>query len=135
MISPADFSILPLFNGGVVKEYTNYESGNRAELLVGPQYVLLRPEFAAAHGKPREPAKKIIRILIVDCGHRFTHHIPGFLYALEKVLKAPKITLISRDFAENPNRLNSALDIKCVPAVGAMAAAMLDCDVAFAGGG
>ncbi len=129
------FDTTLLLNAGVVHEYLDYENQGGTEILSGPEYVLLRPEFACAHNTIREIARKVGKVLVVDCGHRFSRVVPRLMLALESILDSPDVMLVSRLYSSNPNRMNSTLDILCVPTIRDMAAAMLDADLVITCGG
>jgi len=129
------FETSMVINGGIVPEYTEYAPGGSAEIFCGPEYALMRPEFAVANRKVRTISNRVSKILIIDPGHRFSRLVPRFLHGIEKHVDEPKVTLVSRGYSENPNRISSALDIYLKPSVPDMSAAMMESDIAISGGG
>lgn len=130
-----DFNASLVVNGGVVDEYTNYKGSVSGELLCGPKYVLLRPEFTKAAMKLREFTSKIETALIVDCGNTFTARIPHFIAALETVAPAVKVKIVSKALIASESKPKTNLQVEYIPAIQDMAEAMVDADVAFTGGG
>lgn len=130
-----DFKAALVVNGGVVDEYTNYGDSISGELLCGPKYVLLRPEFTKAAIKLREFSTKIETALVVDCGNSFTSRIPEFLSALETIAPAAKVKVVSKAIAASEDKPKTTLDVAYIPAIQDMAEAMGDADIAFTGGG
>lgn len=124
-----------VLNSGVAPEYTTYEDQGNTRLLLGPEYVLLRPEFARVRNTIRQIEEAVRKVLIIDSGHRFSRVVPRMVLAIEQHVPDPDVMLVSQLYSSNPNRMNSSLEILCVPAVQDMAGAMLDADLVIAGGG
>lgn len=130
-----DFNASLVVNGGIVEEYTTYNGNVSGELLIGPKYVLLRPEFTIAGRKLRNYSSKISSALIVDCGNSFTANIPLFLSSLESQCPDAKVIVASQTLAAAESKPQTSLNVEYLPAIRDMAEAMTEADVAFTGGG
>jgi len=59
-----------LFNGSIVNEFQNYSIDKKiTKYFVGPQYIILRPEFEIIREKIHSPNKKLQRILLTFGGN------------------------------------------------------------------
>lgn len=130
-----NFNTSIVVNGGIVEEYTTYKGTVSGELLCGPQYVLLRPEFTLAGRNLRNFSPKITSALIVDCGNSFTSNIPHFLSALEKQCPDVKVRIISKTLFEAQSKPQTPLKVEYQSSIQDMAEAMTESDIAFTGGG
>ena len=128
------FSADIVVRGSVVPQLRDCDSGNRAKLLLGPDFMVLNRDFQKFNRKNKKIKSKVRSILITMGGSDVNNLTPKVMCAL-RGLKDIKKTVIAGPVFKSIGRLKGAGDYILKYDVSNMAELMFSSDLIISGGG